>query len=167
MYPLNLALEMIERVPSNPGIWTWGDFEGLDLDGYHDSKGVHANLFGGAIAVLARRCQDWDEDAKWSLIGVFEEPLPGNSERPQVVRGLAMFNAGGFLKENEVLQRVRDFVSQYPASGWNYYTVWRLGQDYGDESLVAFGRAGAEPYFAENPKLQKAFDSNASKTPAP
>ena len=167
MYPLHLALGMIEHVPSKPGPWMWSDFEGLDLGLYRDSRGFPPNLFGGAIAVLASQCRDWDEEARWSLIGLFEEPLPGNSERPQVVRGLAMFNAGGFLKENEVLRRGRDFVSRYPASGWNYYTVWRLGQEYGDESLVAFGREGAESYFAEDPRLQKAFDSNASKTPAP
>lgn len=167
MYPLHLALEMIERVPNKSGNWTWSDFEGLDFDRYRDSKGFHANLFGGAIAVLARQCRDWDEEERWRLIGVFEEPLPGDSERPQVVRGLAMFNAGGFVKEEEVVRRARDFVSRYPASGWNYHTVWRLGRQYGDESLAAFGRAGAEPYFGENPGLQKLFDTNASKAPAP
>lgn len=167
MYPLHLALDMIERVPNRPGAWTWTDFEGLDLSLYRDSKGFHANLFGGAIAVLARQCRDWSEEDRWSLIGVFEEPLPGISERPQVVRGLAMFQAGGFVEEEEVVRRSRDFVTRYPASGWNYYTVWRLGQDYGDESLAAFGRAGAEPYLAEDPKLRKAFDTRASKTPAP
>lgn len=167
MYPLHLALDMIERVPNRPGAWTWTDFEGLDLSPYRDSKGFHANLFGGAIAVLARQCRDWSEEDRWSLIGVFEEPLPGISERPQVVRGLAMFQAGGFVEEEEVVRRSRDFVTRYPASGWNYYTVWRLGQDYGDESLAAFGRAGAEPYLAEDPKLRKAFDTRASKTPAP
>lgn len=167
MYPLHLALEMIERVPDRSGNWTWSDFDGLELERYRDDKGYHANLFGGAIAVLARQCRDWDEEARWSLIGVFEEPLPGNSERPQVVRGLAMFNAGGFVKKEEVVRRARDLVSRYPASGWNYHTVWRLGQQYGDEFLVAFGRAGAEPYFGENPGLQKLFDTNASKAPAP
>lgn len=167
MYPLHLALDMIERVPNRPGAWTWTDFEGLDLSPYRDSKGFHANLFGGAIAVLAGQCRDWSEEDRWSLIGVFEEPLPGISERSQVVRGLAMFQAGGFVKEEEVVRRARDFVTRYPASGWNYYTVWRLGQDYGDESLTAFGRAGAEPYLAEDPKLRKAFDTYASKVPAP
>lgn len=167
MYPLHLALEMIERVPNKLGCWTWSDFDGLALDRYRDSKGFHANLSGGAIAILARRCQDWDEEARWSLIGVFEDPLPGSSRRPQVVRGLAMFNVCGFLKEEEVVRRAREFVSRYPAYGWNYHTIWRLGRQYGDETLAAFGRTGAEPYFGKDPNLQKAFDTDASKLSVP
>lgn len=152
MQVVHFALQLAETKPDSESAWRWEDFPMASDERYQINVSDSADFTGRLAAVLAARCQDWDEESRWRLMELLQMELPG-FQRKMDNRTITTFLDSGFVNVEGGMERLRDFVRRYPQNGWSYQAVIAFGQDIGDDSLVKFGWEGVEPFVAGNPKL--------------
>lgn len=161
---IHFALAMIEKGPDEGMTTDWRRYAALDLARY-DSLGKNPTGFLWETSlILASRCQDWSEQARWNLIALMQTPPAGVA----ITKPLTTFSAfmiTDFMKEDEVKRRLRDFTLRFPQNGYTALDVVQIGRRFKDADLESFGRNEASRYRETNPAVERRLSEPPPRTP--